>query len=218
MPSIRKKYRGGNGSEPAAPVVETVSPVEAAAQTAIKTKLDEQDQTASALKEQLRALEKAESAQRLATEPPQQPRFPEAVEAWLTAHPEYLNDRVRNLELMLAHEKAVRDGVTALDAPEYLPAIERHLGLNTAPPVSEPTPEAPAPAPTLAPQAQYQGPPISAPISRDAPSMGGGRVSDGGIRLTPEEVVFARSQNLTPDEYLRQKVRLAALKRSGAVQ
>jgi hypothetical protein len=129
MPSIRKRYQG-NGS--AAPTVETVSPVDEAAQVAIEQKLEEQDQTASALKQQINALEKAESAQRLATEPPPPPQFPPAVEQWLSQHPEYTSDRIKNLELCLAHERAVRDGITRLDDDAYLPTIGPNASSATA--------------------------------------------------------------------------------------
>jgi len=218
MPSLRKRHRG-NGSEASESVVETVSPIDQAAQTAIEQKLEEQ--ASSPLKQQINALSAAEKLHRAqATEAPSQmPRFPEVIEKWLSAHPEYLSDRIKNLELMLAHERAVRDGVTALDAPEYLPSIERHLGLvsTVAPEPATPAPAEEAPAPP-APQ-PHQGFAVSAPISRDAPSMTTGRpMGTSAVKLTAEEAAFARSQNISLDEYLKQKIKMTALKRAGAIQ
>jgi hypothetical protein len=218
MPSIRKRYKNGNGTE--APALEPTSPVEQATNDAIEEKLDEQA-TVSPLKQQIDALEKA---QRLAAEPPPQVpqmQMPDAVRSWLEKHPDYLSDPVLQAEMALAHAKTWRDGIKDWGAPEYVPTIEKYLGIAAPLPVATPEravlDEAPAPAPQ-APRPAYQGPPVSAPISRAVPSMTTGRPTNLNVQLTAEQAAFARSQGLSEEEYKRQLVRMERMKRTGAIQ
>jgi hypothetical protein len=227
MPSVRKQYRGANGGEPPAPVVETVSPVDEAAQAAITEKMEEQ--TVSPLRAQIGALREAEKIQRRqATEPA--PQMPDTVRAWAEKHPDYFSDPVLYAEWNLACTKTWRDGIHDWSAPEFVPALEKHLEhLSPASPAPEApkpeaapepmaaAPEAPA-ATTPAPQ-PYQGFAVSAPISRDAPSMSTGRpIGASTVKLTAEEIAMARSLNLTPEKYLQEKIKLIADKRAGLRQ
>src|SRR5215831_20092483 len=81
----------------------------------------------------------------------QQPEMPAAVAKWLAEHPEYTNpnDQIAQVEISLATMKAARDGLTWND-DDFLPAIERHLGLRQRPQPNGNgrTESAPAPAPT----------------------------------------------------------------------
>jgi hypothetical protein len=237
MPSIRKRYNG-NGSE--APTVEPVSPVEKAEQAAIQEKISEQA-AVSPLTDQIKALKAAEQKQRAqATEPaPQMPQMPDAVRAWAEKHPDYFSDPVLYAEWNLACTKTWRDGIHDWSAPEFVPALERHLEhlspASPAPapaPTPEPTPKSAAPeeAPTTpdapqAPRPASQVPPTPAargfalPPSRDPPSMSTGRPAGAStVTLTAEQSAFARSQGLSDEQYKRELIRMEAEKRAGVRQ
>ena len=200
MASLRKKYSSHIESNTDAPVtsplaaepspaaeprpiepVETKSPADAAASSAIQQRLDEMNRA-----EQL-ARQQPQQTQRAAEPPQQQPEMPAAVAKWLAEHPEYTNpnDQIAQVEISLATMKAARDGLTWND-DDFLPSIERHLGLSnghaerhrdvgTMVPASKPPPSAP-PRPTVErPPPQRMSIPVSAPPTREAPSMRTGR-------------------------------------------
>jgi hypothetical protein len=123
-------------------------------------------------------------------------------------HPEFTRDRRQNLRLQLAHEEAAEAGINVGHA-DYLAALEERLGLR---------------APPSPPATQHHDDPrggdhyVSAPVSRDLPSMGGGRRASESSKLTGEETAMARSLGLTAQQYLEQKTKMNRLKVSGAIQ
>src|SRR5262249_33853591 len=133
---------------------------------------------------------------------PQQPAMPAHVEKWLADHPQYMdpNDQVAQAEIYTATLKCNRDG-KSWDQPDFLPTLERHLGIAPATnghaqqrPVERPTPAPAAPPRYEAPVRQQQRStvPMSAPVSRDSPSMATGRSQGGPVRLTPAQQEAAR--------------------------
>jgi hypothetical protein len=192
----------------------------------------------NALRERLREMERAGSiAQQTvnrpqyATEPqrPQQtiPEVPGPVKAWLAEHPEYLSDVVGQAELQLATLRSLRDGRSWND-DDFISVLERNLGLSqqqTQPQSNGDTERAASPKPAPVPRngtqqrpvVQRQGAPVSAPPTREVPSMTTGRpVSD--VRLTVEEAQLAKSLGISEDEYKQQKARMNRLKAQGAIQ
>jgi hypothetical protein len=65
---------------------------------------------------------------------------------------------------------------------------------------------------------ESEGPAVSAPISRDTPSMGGGYRSPTQYRLSPTEREIAKASGMSEVEYARNRLRLEDLKRRGLVQ
>jgi hypothetical protein len=242
MSSPRKRFQGAD-----APPVTTV-PNETAAQLppiADAPKPPEQPTTEpspadaaarSALKARLAEMENAERLTREAVsqhpqyaaepqEPQQQSAMPARVEKWLAEHPQYLdpNDSVAQAEIHLATVKCMRDGKT-WDAPDFIDTIERHLGFAPAPATngrdmrieSRPSSPAPTPAPRAAPPRQTHA--VSAPPSRDPPSMTTGRPQGGPVRLTAAEFEMAAMSGISPQEYAEQKKKLERMKQAGEIQ
>src|SRR5262249_1615280 len=114
--------------EEPAPEIETKSPADAAA--------------ASAIKQRIAEMERAEQLSRQAQQPPQQsqaqqpqqPEMPAHIHEWLLRHPKYLDPRdpIAQGEIHVATLKCLRDGLKWTD-DNFLPAIERHLGLTSTP-------------------------------------------------------------------------------------
>src|SRR5262245_61789104 len=155
MASLRKKYQpqfespsrddgppvlpppvtGAKMPEPAADagpppeLPETESPADRAAQAKIQGELSE-------LQKRHLEMHRAEQFARQQQQPPQhaeqqepkQPAMPAHVQEWLSRHPQYMdpNNRIALLEINLATEKCLRDGLTWND-DNFIPSIERHL-------------------------------------------------------------------------------------------
>jgi hypothetical protein len=111
-------------------------------------------------------------------------QMPENAKSWLRGHKEFLTDPRKNAKLQAAHFEALDEAGGQMGSPKYIEALEVTLGLKTHQPAS------PEPAPQ--PQPPRRSIQVSAPVSRDAPSPSGKRVSDSKMTLTPEEVDIAR--------------------------
>jgi len=228
MVSVPKKYReqeaATNGSAPVTPAEPTPSeenPVRAAEQ--------------SALRERLQEMERADALKRQQQQPPQpepqaqQPETPAHVQEWLSRHPEYMdpNDEIAQLEIYTAIRKCARDGKTQED-PDYLKHIERHLGIApaangqtesrlTPQPAAPPRPSAPRHVEPPRPQPQ-RNIAVSAPPTREVPSMSTGRSPRYRAPLTKDELEIAAACGQTPEEYQAQKERMMRMKANQEIQ
>jgi hypothetical protein len=206
---------------PEMPTAAESDPVGEAERSALRQRIAEMDRAAT-------ITQQASQQPRLATEPQQPQQVPAQVQEWLSKNPHYLTDAVGQAELQLATLRSLRDGRTWAD-DDFIDVLERNLGLSrqTQPqsngkasdfptPLSDfPTPASPKPAPR--PVIQRQGAPVSAPPTRQVPSMTTGRpVSD--VRLTVEEAALAQSLGLSEQEYMVQKKKMVQLKQVGAIQ
>jgi hypothetical protein len=213
-------------AEPQKPLEEIKKPSAAdeAAANAIKQRLREMDEA-----EKLQS-EAVQHHQRLAAEPQREQQTAQAIPAhvqdWLNRHPEYLNDAVAQAELNVATMKCVRDGLNWNDN-DFIPTIERHLGWQQQPPA--PTKTAPTHAPVSAPaepprdsapvrQQQRPGPPVSAPPTRDVPSLASGRPTTRRVPLTETELQIAKNSGISPEEYQLQKEKMRAMQAAGVIQ
>ena len=123
--------------------------------------------------------------------------------------------------------KATRDGLTWND-DDFLPAIERHLGI--APKTNgyaetKPTMQSANVARALhsAPQRQsapqrMSAAPVSAPPTRQVPSMSTGRAPSYRAPLTQDELLIAQQCGQTPQEYQAQKEKMLRMKQAGELQ
>src|SRR5262249_20152458 len=125
------------------------------------------------------------------------------------------------------HFKARKEAEDFSDG--YYGALERHLGLsnghterhngnvpnenNAAPPSRSSAPMRPATVDRPAPRMSA---PVSAPPTREAPSMTTGRSGACRAPLTADELQIAQACGQTPQEYQAQKERWAKMKAEGA--
>jgi hypothetical protein len=208
-------------AKPPEPIT-TESPADAAGRDAIKQRLQEMQQAERITRE---AVSHPQPPQPREPQEPQQ-RMPAQVEKWLAEHPQYLdpNDHVAQAEIHLATVKCMRDGKT-WDQPDFIPTIERHLGLaprgngQTQHGPIESKPPAPAAPRYEAPPRQQQrsATPVSAPPTREAPSMTTGRPASRRVPLTAEQVEMAKASGISVEEYERQLIRMNQMKAAGAL-
>lgn len=138
-------------------------------------------------------------------------QLPEMARGWLRKHPEFINDSAMNRKIQAAHGAIIElDGVEPFSTA-YFDALDTRFGFKTAPETKT------EPAPT-----QRRSMPMSAPVSRQAPSPSGQRQS-GSMTLNAEERAVARNSFTATDlsnaqkEYLyaKNKARYQAMKANG---
>ena len=200
----------------------TESPADVAAKNALRARLQEMER-AETLNRQ--AAQEPPHAAEPQQPQPQQPAMPPAVEKWLTEHPQYLdpNDHVAQAEMQLATVKCVRDKMT-WDHPDFIPTIERHLGIAPRPngqaqhrPIERPP--APAAPRHEAPVRQQRSViPVSAPPTREVPSMASGRVPSRRVPLTPEQREAARFSGISEEKYAEKLELMNQMKAAGVIQ
>jgi len=236
MASLRKKYQPHDApvsSPPEVTAAELPPAVETKPPERIETQSPADAASSSAIKDRLEEMVRAEGLQRQqqqpqqpqhAAEPQQPPAMPARVQEWLSRHPQYMdpNDQIAQVEISLATMKAARDGLTWND-DDFLPSIERHLGIRQAQtngqphkPTPQPANHAPRPAaPQRQPQPMRPGRAFSAPPSREPPSMATGRVPNYRAALNRDELEIAAASGQTPEQYQAQKERMLRMKAEG---
>lgn len=142
--------------------------------------------------------------------------LPDRAKNWLRAHPDYITDANKNATMQKMHNVAeYQTGQTFTDA--YFERMEVLLGFK---PETQQQPAA-------SPQPQHSAAPVSAPPTRDAPSMSTGRApTPTKVTLSPEErevaASIAQSRGMTQQEaereYARQKLRMIQEKQAGNIQ
>src|SRR5262249_33749510 len=143
----------------------------------------------SAIQERLEEMDRAQELQR--EPPPQEPladpeplepddvlerllaQVPEDGKRWFREHSEYLFEPVKIQAAQHFHNVTMAElGAGKEFSPEYFRRMEFHLGLRQ--PEAEPQPE---PQPQQGERLNGRAP-VSAPVSREAPSMTTGRTAD----------------------------------------
>src|SRR5262245_39400845 len=143
--------------------------------------------------------------------------LPERAKSWYRKDPSWLMDPERAAHINYAHHVAVRE-TGAEGSDEYFDRMESLLGLgvrNVAPQPDLSQPERPRPSAPARPR--YSGAPVSAPPTREAPSLSTGRASNERTPLTREELEIARASRISPEEYQKQKQKMLRLKASGVI-
>jgi hypothetical protein len=230
-------------AEPQKPLEEIAKPSAAdeAAANAIKARLAEMDRAETLAQQQ------AANHPRLAAEPQreqQQPpadrmeqaiaAMPQRVKRWFRAHPEYLVEPEKAAQIQYCHHVAARETGEQFTDP-YFDRMEQMLGWQQQPPAQpKPAPtqdnkvngHAPVSAPTAPPrdaapvrqQQQRSGPPVSAPPTRDVPSLASGRPTARRAPLTEVELQIAKNSGISPEEYQLQKEKMRQLQVAGVIQ
>jgi len=196
---------------------------------------------AIALQLRLKEMERAEQLNREAIQQqqppqaaePQQPQpqgptleqviahLPERAKRLYREHPEFATDPEKAAQIQYCHHVAAREVGEQFTDP-YFDRMEQMLGM--APATNGQTQQhRPSPAPAAPPR--YETPvrqqrsaiPVSAPPTRDVPSMATGRPVGGPVRLTAEQRDAARFSGISEQEYARQLERMNRMKASGEI-
>jgi hypothetical protein len=258
MTSIPRKYRDRVDVEDAKPVVAEPPPLSAAETKPAETPkpaekpVEKNPVEEAALKARLAEMERA---QKMAGAQPQQPQraeplaiedepkppsteqiiansgLPERMKAWLRAHPEYILDQAKNVQLHKMHTVAEYEAGGEWSDGFFQRLDHFHLhgfkqpslngnGAAHQSAVQQPR-QAYRPTQAAAPpvrQQQYSGPPVSAPPTRETLSMATGRSVNRRVPLTEDERQIARSSGISDAEYEQQKDKMNAMKVAGYLQ
>ncbi len=143
------------------------------------------------------------------------PQLPDVARTWLKSHRDYVTDQRKNAKIQALHWDVVDEGHEAY-SPAYFESLETHLGLR------QPKGK------TMNDQGETvtkrTSAPVSAPVTREAPSASTGKPSSTRVPLSPTEREAARySMPGTPPAeaeriYAENKLKLAALKKDGHYQ
>ena len=246
MASFRRKYQVESkdgppvttvpvaGAEPPPPVVDAKSPEPPAAEP---SPADEAAKTA--LRQRLAEMERAENLQReiaqqspqFATEPQEQQMptaeqiiessgLPENAKDWLRRYPDYVLDPIKNAQMQKMHNVAEYQ-VGGEFTERYFDRMEILLGIKQEQPrqVQERPVTNAAPATgNGAPPRRQMAAPVSAPPTRDVPSMSTGKSRSWRAPLTADELHIAKACGQTPEQYQQEKEKMLRLKASGVIQ
>lgn len=119
---------------------------------------------------------------------------------WLKSHRDAFTDPAKNAYLGAAHWDAIRAG-HAQDSDAYFQVVEERLGYRQAKP-----------------EPQRKSIPVSAPVSRDAPTLSGAPARPSQIVLTKEQREAARIAGIDDFTYAKNLQKLQARKRDGFYQ
>jgi len=137
-------------------------------------------------------------------------QMPEIAKGWLRKHPEFINDEAMNRKIGGVHNYLVENKGLQPFSEAYFDAVDTEFGFKAAPA----TPSA---------QPQRRSIPMSAPVSRDAPTYSGQKPASTTMTLTEEERRIARTSYSAPDmtdaqkeyAYAKNKQKLQRLRANG---
>jgi hypothetical protein len=150
--------------------------------------------------------------------------LPEQAKRWLRQYPEYVSDPIRNAQLQKMHHVAEYQAGGEY-TERYFDRMEILLGLRQEAPPSgngqvhdRPTTNSVAATDRVQPRRAPAGPPVSAPPTREPPSMATGRSRNFRAPLTADELHIAQACGQTPEQYQQEKEKMLRLKASGVIQ
>jgi hypothetical protein len=223
------------GAEPPPPVVDAKPPEPPAAEP---SPADEAAKTA--LRQRLQEMENAEALQREATVAQQHPQFatepqeqqmptaeqiiessglPENAKDWLRRYPDYVLDPIKNAQMQKMHNVAEYQAGSEF-TERYFDRMEILLGIKQEQPrrVQERPVTNAAATGNGAPPRRQMAAPVSAPPTRDVPSMSTGKSRSFRQPLTADELHIAQACGQTPEQYQQEKEKMLRLKASGVIQ
>lgn len=143
-------------------------------------------------------------------------QLPDLAKNWIRGHREYMENQDKNMDLQMAHLKAMKAKITPY-TQSYIEFVEEELGLRQKKVTTDDDPEDDPPEPPRRVS-------VSAPVSREVVSPSTGRATPQKITLTAEEREMARLSmpNVDPGEaekiYAQEKLKLQRLKAQGHYQ
>src|SRR5262245_48644404 len=217
MASLRKKYSAEGPRHDGPPVTapptgaaklpDPVVDAKPPEMPATESPVDKAAKDAIALQLRLKEMERAEQLNREAVQQPpphaaepqqaQQPtledciaHLPERAKRLYREHPEFATDPEKAAQIQYCHHVAAREVGEQFTEP-YFDRMEQMLGLapRSNGHAQQQRPPAPAAPPRYSPPVRQQrsAVPMSAPVSRDSPSMATGRPQGGPVRLTDKQ-------------------------------
>src|SRR5262245_38522036 len=139
--------------------------------------------------------------------------LPERAKGWYRQDPELLFNPERAAQLAYVHHVAARE-TGGEGSDEYFDRVECMMGLRNVSVSPEiPQPERQRPSAPVRPR--YNGAPVSAPPTREVPSLSSGRTMNERTPLTRDEREIARVSRMTDQEYQQQKERIRQMRASG---
>jgi hypothetical protein len=146
--------------------------------------------------------------------------LPENAKDWLRAHPEYVSDPILNAQMQKMHNVAEYQAGSEF-TERYFDRMEILLGIKQEQPrqVQErPVTNATPATGNGAPPRRQMAAPVSAPPTRDVPSMSTGKSRNFRQPLTADELHIAQQCGQTPEQYQEQKQKMLRLKSAGVIQ
>ncbi len=139
-------------------------------------------------------------------------QMPEVAKVWLRKHPEFINDAAMNKKIGNAHHYVIDNKGLQPFSEAYFDALDTEFGFKAAPAAAAP-----------AAQPQRRSIPMSAPVSRDAPTYSGQKPASTTMTLTEEERRIARTSYTALDmtdaqkeyAYAKNKQKLQRMRANG---
>jgi hypothetical protein len=196
------------------------NPVEQAGQSALRDRLREMENAERSVREtpqqsEERPQQRPITMEQIIADAP----IPERAKAWLRQHSDYMTDPVKNARITKMHHVAEYQAGGTAYSEDYFQRLEELLGIRAKP--NGNGQHVPTPQRQSVPSPQRQSgasPQVSAPPTRQAPSMTTGRPANVRVPLTAEELTLARALKLSPEEYAENKQKMIALKNAGVIQ
>lgn len=130
--------------------------------------------------------------------------LPNDCKDWLDSHQEYIEDKWKANDLAYIHNRAERDGLRP-GMPGYLDYINDGLRqIGSLVPTTEERREN-----------QQRASMMSAPVSREVPSGGGGQRPSTRITLTPAQKEAAKMSGLSEADYAKNLIKMNEMKANG---
>jgi hypothetical protein len=127
--------------------------------------------------------------------------LPDAAKNWLRSHREYITDSRKNAKIQALHWDVIDEGHQSF-SEGYFESLETHLGMREKPKKKDE-------------EDQEERPIVSAPVSRETPSMSTGKPTSTRVTLTPAQRAAARDAGISEIEYAKGVIELENRKKSG---
>jgi hypothetical protein len=191
-----------------------VDPVREAERTALKQRLAEMERAEGMVREAVQQQPLA-----IENEPQQQPQtaeqiiassgLPERAQAWLRRHPDYVTDPQKNAHIQGLHYAAAHQAGGDAFSDLYFSKLENLLGLKQAQSNGNGTYQSAPPsvqrqAAPVRQQRTAGGPLMSAPPTREVPSMSTGRPTNVRRPLTQAQRDIAKNCGISDEKYQEQ--------------
>jgi hypothetical protein len=171
-----------------------------------EARLDRLEEGKEAFEERRKALKDKPVERRAPADPfeAQIAALPDPAKVWLRSHRDYMTDQRKNAKIQALHWDVMDEGHEAF-SKEYFESLEVHLGLRQKPAKKEDDDEKDTPI-------------VSAPVSRDAPSMSSGRPASTRVRLSPAQREAAKMAGVDEITYAKNLLKMEQLKKEGHYQ
>lgn len=138
----------------------------------------------------------------------QQDNTPASVKAWISRHPDYLQEPRKNDKIKSLHWDALDEG-HSYGSPEYIDFIDTKLGFKAKAKEDEEIDDDPPQ------RVQQRTSIVSAPVSREAPSTPD-KKRGGQVKLSTDQREAAKLAGISETEYAKQLTKINEMKANGS--